>query len=169
MNLSELKRKVSFKWRVQNYSKHSTTAACVAYVDARNVMDLLDEAVGPENWQNDYREIKGHLYSGIAIKINDEWVWKWDCGTESGSEKAKAEASDSFKRAAVKWGIGRFLYDVPVQYVKTSDIKTESNYPHPVDEEGHKIKNLTEYLNQRNKVLMFQNKDKYVEQKISKV
>jgi hypothetical protein len=44
-------------------------------------------------------------------KINySNWVWKSDCGTESQVEKQKGEASDAFKRAAVMWGIGRFLY-----------------------------------------------------------
>lgn len=158
MNLELLKESVPFKWRVQNFSKSSSTAVCVAYIDARDVMDMLDAVVGVENWQSDYKEIKGNLYAGIGIKINKEWIWKWDCGTESISEKAKGEASDSFKRAAVKWGIGRFLYDVPVQYVKANEPKKDNNYPYPIDEEGNKIKNLSDYINQREKVLVFQNR-----------
>ena len=49
------------------------------YKTARVDMDILDETYGPENWQDDYKEIKGNLYCGIGINE----VWKWDCGIES--------------------------------------------------------------------------------------
>lgn len=84
----------------------------LAYIDARQVMDRLDEVVTPEAWQSDFKEIKGNVYAGIGIKVDGEWIWKWDVGTESNQEEEKGEASDSFKRAAVKWGIGRFLYSI---------------------------------------------------------
>lgn len=160
LDLDLLKECIPFKWRVQNFSKSSTTAVCVAYIDARDVMDMLDACVGVENWQSDYKEIKGNLYAGIAIKINSEWIWKWDCGTESHSDKAKGEASDAFKRSAVKWGIGRFLYDIPVQYCKSNEPKKDNNYPFIVDEEGNKVKNLSDYINQREKVVVFQSRTK---------
>lgn len=159
-NLELLKESIPFKWRVQNFSKSSPTAVCVAYIDARDVMDMLDACIGAENWQSEYKEIKGHIYAGIGIKINNEWVWKWDVGTESTSEKAKGEASDSFKRAGVKWGIGRFLYDIPVQYCKANEPKKDNNYPYVVDEEGNKVKNLSDYINQREKVLVFTHKSR---------
>lgn len=94
---------------------------CLLYKTARTDMDILDETVGPANWTNDYREIKGNLYAGIAIKEGDTWVWKWDCGIESredgeGNEK-KGEASDAFKRAGFRWGIGRALYSSPFIWV----------------------------------------------------
>ena len=91
---------------------------CLLYKTARTDMDLLDETVGSDNWTNDYREIKGNLYAGIAIRqLDGSWCWKWDCGIESredgeGNEK-KGEASDSFKRAGFRWGIGRELYTSP--------------------------------------------------------
>lgn len=154
-SLSLLKEGISFKWRVQSFSKSSPLAVCVAYIDARDVMDMLDACVGVENWQSDYREIKGNLFAGIGIKINGEWVWKWDVGTESTSDKAKGEASDSFKRASVKWGIGRFLYDIPVQYCKSNEPKKDNNYPYVIDEEGNKVKNLSDYINQRDAIRLF--------------
>lgn len=82
------------------------------YKDARCDMNILDETVGAENWQRDHKEIKGNLYCGVGIwdKEKAQWIWKWDCGTESNTEKEKGEASDSFKRACVNWGIGRELY-----------------------------------------------------------
>lgn len=83
------------------------------YKNARVDMQILDESVGEFNWQRDHKEIKGNLYCGIGINSGCEWVWKWDCGTESFSEKEKGEASDSFKRAGFNWGIGRELYTAP--------------------------------------------------------
>ena len=87
------------------------------YQDARCAMTVLDEAVGAENWQRNHKEVKGNLFCGIGIKCGDEWVWKWDCGTESYTEKEKGESSDSMKRAAVNWGIGRELYTAPFIFV----------------------------------------------------
>ena len=107
MNLDNLKKEIVFKWRVQ--SSNQWGASCVAYIDARQVQDLLDEVCGAENWQCKYSEHKGNLFCSIGIFVND-WVWKSDCGTESNVEKQKGEASDAFKRAAVMWGVGRFLY-----------------------------------------------------------
>ena len=62
-----------------------------------------------------YQEIKGNLYCGVAIydEKKSQWTWKYDCGTESNTEKEKGEASDNFKRACVNWGIGRELYTSP--------------------------------------------------------
>lgn len=94
-------------------------AVALLYKTARTDMILLDETVGAENWQTDYREIKGNMYCGIGIYQSPErgYVWKWNCGTESredgeGNEK-KGEASDAFKRAGTTWGIGRELYTAP--------------------------------------------------------
>jgi len=108
MNIQDLKKEIDFKWRVQSATKYG--ANCVAYVDARQVQDLLDDVCGAENWQCKYEEHKGNLFCSIGIKFNDNWIWKSDCGTESHVEKQKGEASDAFKRAAVMWGVGRFLY-----------------------------------------------------------
>lgn len=88
------------------------------YKDARCDMNILDETVGAENWQDGYETIKDNLYCRIGIWCKDlgQWVWKQDCGIESkendGNEK-KGEASDAFKRAGFKWGIGRELYTSP--------------------------------------------------------
>lgn len=118
MNLEDLKKEMPFKWRVQSSNKWG--AQCVAYIDARDVQDMLDSVCGAENWQCRYSEHKGNLFCSIGIKItynrmiddfvHSEWAWKEDCGTESNVEKQKGEASDAFKRAAVMWGVGRFLY-----------------------------------------------------------
>ena len=96
------------------------------YKDARCDMNILDETIGAENWQRDHKEIKGNLYCGVAIwdKEKSQWTWKWDCGTESNTEKEKGEASDSFKRACFNVGIGRELYTSP-KITVSCEMKTE--------------------------------------------
>lgn len=93
------------------------------YKNARTDSSILDEEVGCECWQNRFYECKGNLYCSVGIKFGDEWVWKDDCGTESFTEKEKGEASDAFKRACFKWGIGKELYTAPLIYIKAEDIK----------------------------------------------
>lgn len=89
------------------------------YKDARCDMNILDETYGPAGWQRRHEVINGNLYCGIGIwnEAIEEWVWKWDCGTESFTEKEKGEASDSFKRAAFNVGIGRELYTAGFTFV----------------------------------------------------
>jgi len=145
--ISDLKKTIPYKWRVQSFSKNKPMAQCIAYIDSRDVQRLLDEAVGAENWQDDYKEVKGNVYAGIGIKVKDEWIWKWDCGIESNVDKEKGEASDAFKRAAVKWGVGRFLYDLKIHFVKSNEVKTSSNFPYCVDDSGKRIWDITDYIN----------------------
>lgn len=89
------------------------------YKNARTDMAILDEVYGANMWQCDYKEVKGNLYCGIAVWDSD-WVWKWDCGTESNTEKEKGEASDAFKRAGFRWGIGRELYTAPFIWLQVA-------------------------------------------------
>ena len=80
------------------------------YIDARYVMDRLDY-LGPENWQDRYVDRPGgSVRCGIGLLVDGDWVWKWDVGTQSDIEPEKGSYSEAFKRAAVKWGIGRDLY-----------------------------------------------------------
>lgn len=104
------------------------------YKDARCDMNILDETFTPYGWQRAHREIKGTVYCGVGIYYGsiadaeqglNPWVWKWDAGAESYTEKEKGEASDSFKRACVNWGIGRELYTAPLIFIRA---KTEQQY-----------------------------------------
>lgn len=120
MKLKELKDPLNIEeidFRIQSINKGGY-ATILAYKDARVDMRRLDEVCGPENWQRDHKELKGNIYCGVGIKCGDEWIWKWDCGSESFTAKEKGESSDSFKRACFNWGIGIILYDYPVIQVK---------------------------------------------------
>ena len=75
------------------------------YKTSRTDMDILDETVGAENWQTDYKEFKGTLFGGIGILVGDRWVWKWNAGAPSNMEAQKGEASDAMKRAGFTWGM----------------------------------------------------------------
>lgn len=91
------------------------------YKTARTDANLLDETVGQENWENDFKVVDGVLYGGIGIYIDGREIWKWDAGTESNTEAEKGRASDAFKRAGFKWGIGRELYTAPFIWVQASE------------------------------------------------
>ena len=94
------------------------------YKDARCDMRLLDETVGPENWQCRYDQIDDKLFCNVGLRFKDgEWVWKQDVGVPSNMESTKGEASDAFKRACFKWGIGRELYTAPTIWVDMGKCK----------------------------------------------
>lgn len=116
--------------RVGMVSQRTKKVSILLYKNARVDMAILDELVGPENWQRDHKEIKGNLYCGVGINTAQGWVWKWDCGTESNTEKEKGEASDSFKRACVNWGIGRELYTAPAIWIECSDKEWNDGKPY---------------------------------------
>lgn len=84
------------------------------YKTARVDRAILDEVYG-NHWQNDFKVIDGKMYGGIGIydKELEQWLWRWDCGTESNQDAEKGQASDCFKRAGFKWGIGVELYTAP--------------------------------------------------------
>lgn len=95
------------------------------YKDARADMNLLDESVGPTNWKREHTFKGDRLYCTVSIydKEKKEWISKEDVGTESNTEKEKGQASDSFKRACVNWGIGRELYTSPFIWISNKDCK----------------------------------------------
>lgn len=103
----------------------SNGISLLLYKTARTDANLLDETVGEFAWQNDFKLVDGVLYGGIGIKENlavydSPWIWKWDAGTESNTEAEKGRASDAFKRAGFKWGIGRELYTAPFIWIPST-------------------------------------------------
>lgn len=109
----------------------SVRVLLMPYIDARNMMDVLDDVVGPHRWKTSYRELSdGKLICTIYIKVNDEWVSKEDGTGSSGDESSddgqsqgkrdtgKGDFTVAFRRTAQgPWGIGRYLYQFAAPWV----------------------------------------------------
>ena len=89
----------------------------LAYIDARTVMARLDAVCGPAGWQNRYVMEGTKTVCEIGVKCGEEWIYKADGAGDSDMEAEKGALSDAFKRAAVRWGVGRYLYDVKSPWV----------------------------------------------------
>lgn len=99
-------------WRAQHVSANGSALA-LAYLDARDVMDRLDAVCGPANWSTYYDETAtGRVLCKLSIRVEDEWITKTDGAGNTAVEGEKGGISDALKRAAVQWGIGRYLYDL---------------------------------------------------------
>lgn len=134
-------------WRVGSTNAKSnggkpTKGIALAYIDARDVMKRLDDVVGPENWQNRYSHVtqKG-LICDIGIRLNGEWIWKANGAGDTPVEAEKGSMSDAFKRSAVMWGIGRYLYMLDNTWVDLDErqrIKTPPVLPTWATPEGYR-------------------------------
>jgi hypothetical protein len=91
----------------------------LAYLDARDVADRLDEVCGAAGWQCRYSHVGPTTVCDIGVwsTLMQEWLWKADGAGATDVEAEKGMLSDSFKRAAVRWGIGRYLYGLPSPWV----------------------------------------------------
>ena len=100
-------------WRVGATTGDKSKGIALAYINARDVMKRFDEVCG-DLWQVEYP------FDGCArvgLKIGDEWVWRANGAGETNVEGEKGKFSDAFKRAAVLWGVGRYLYYLPNEWV----------------------------------------------------
>lgn len=110
-------------WRVQGspYERDGKfSAMALAYLDARDVMDRLDEVCGQDRWQSQFDETaKGRIICRLSIDVtgNGDWVMKSDGAGDTDVEGEKGALSDALKRAAVSWGIGRYLYRLDSPWV----------------------------------------------------
>lgn len=107
-------------WKPQTVSGNRCLA--VAYIDARDVMDRLDDVMGPAGWQDNYQFLpSGLVLCTLRLHLGDDWIEKSDVGGESEQkdqgDRQKAAVSDALKRAAVKFGIGRYIYRLDHQWV----------------------------------------------------
>ena len=102
---------------LSDYHAKATKGMALAYIDARDVMDRLDEVCGPGGWQCRYPHANGKTVCEIGIKVEDEWIWKADGAGDTDHEAEKGALSDAFKRSAVRWGIGRYLYHLSSPWV----------------------------------------------------
>lgn len=109
------------EWKIQVTTQDKQRGMAVAYMDARAVQKRLDETIGPFNWKNVYSLWHDNSQiCGISIFYDErkEWVTKFDGAENSDFEPIKGGLSDSFKRAASVWGIGRYLYEMEGVWVE---------------------------------------------------
>lgn len=106
------------EWRVQSAGKTAQGklwAILIPYVTNRAIQERLDEVCSVDGWYNKYEyPTDKAILCGIAIKFRegseDVWITKWDGAEETAVEAVKGGLSSAMKRAAVQWGIGRYLY-----------------------------------------------------------
>lgn len=108
----------SLSWRIGNKSNWDKVnkkpydankpvkAQMLVYIDARDVQDRLDEVCG-YNWNNNLKEVAGRMVCEITIG----GITKSDGAGDTDFEGEKGGISDAFKRSAVMWGVGRYLYN----------------------------------------------------------
>lgn len=116
------------EWRVSRawLKNNKIYCTCLAYCTARAIQKRLDEVCGPENWRNEamhVHELRGPIAIevGISIRINGEWVTKWDVSDPTHIEPVKGGFSGAMKRAGAQWGIGRYLYQLDETFAEVSE------------------------------------------------
>lgn len=111
-----------------------TRCLAMPYIDARLVEDRLDEVVGPGGWSDTYEiASNGSVVCKLSVLCMTgdgvSWVTKCDVGSPSEQpdqgDRLKAAFSDALKRAAVKFGIGRYLYRCPPSWCDYDPVKKQ--------------------------------------------
>lgn len=130
-------------WRVGATTQDKKKGIALAYLDARDVMKRLDDEYGA-NWQCRY-PFPGCCEIGLLLsspnETRQEWVWRANGAGETNVEGEKGQYSDAFKRAAVMWGIGRYLYSLPNVWVELDQYKKiiqPPELPHWATPEGYR-------------------------------
>jgi hypothetical protein len=122
-------------------------ALAIPFVDARVIQDRLDDVLGVMGWQDSYECLSdGSVVCRLRIRLGSEWITKEDVGGPSEQpdegDRRKAAFSDALKRAAVKFGIGRYLYRLKPQWVDYDPQKRQivrpPNLHHLGSEEANK-------------------------------
>jgi hypothetical protein len=122
-------RASNVKWRIGAVSYHDEekkkpkSAIALPYIDARDVMERLDEVFGLEGWQCIYSHAEDKTVCEIKVLVSGVWITRAGGAGDTDIEAEKGALSDAFKRAAVLFGIGRYLYDMPTQWVDVNQYK----------------------------------------------
>lgn len=112
------------EWRVQQSGlsgkdKSKPWVMVIPYITNRAIQQRLDDVLGLGNWRNEYEKTdKGYL-CGLSIRISDEWITKWDAAEYTSIEPLKGAISNSMKRVAVQFGMGRYLYSLETEFAQT--------------------------------------------------
>lgn len=112
------------EWRVQQCGVSGSGkpwAMVLAYVTNRAIMKRLDEVCGKATWRNEFQPAPDSgVMCGISVKVDGEWITKWDAAENTQVEAVKGGMSGAMKRAAVQWGIGRYLYMLEEGFAEVS-------------------------------------------------
>lgn len=131
------------EWRVQSCTEVQgrPKALVLCYITNRAIQDRLDEVCGKTGWKNEYKQApEGGIMCGISIRDeHGEWITKWDGASNTDIEAVKGGLSNAMKRAAVQWGIGRYLYKLDTSFVDIVD-KKPSPAAHYIKDDRKKIK-----------------------------
>lgn len=115
------------EFRIGSTMKDKSRGLLLAYVTNRAIMERLDDVVGTQNWKDTFERLsieKGFMCH-LSIRGQDgEWITKVDGADDSNMEPFKGGISGAEKRAGVKWGIGRYLYNLDAKWVAM-----DGNYP----------------------------------------
>lgn len=139
-------------WRAQMVTKargDGYAALALAYLDARDVMDRLDQVCRPQFWQSEHFEAgKDRLGCRIGLFIDGTWVWKSDGAGDTDVEAEKGAFSSALKRAAVSWGIGRYLYDLGNTWVpcEATDNQGKLRFKKFTDDPWNHVRNRVAFL-----------------------
>jgi hypothetical protein len=115
------------EWKPGAVTRDKSKGLAMAYISSRAVQDRLDEVCGPAGWRNEFTPAPdGGVLCGISIRVTHtdgtaEWITKWDGAENTDVEAVKGGLSNAMKRAAVQWGIGRYLYRMPQQWVRLDE------------------------------------------------
>lgn len=123
------------EWFIGATTQDKSKGLAIPFITNRAVMERLDSVCGIDGWRNEYKtlgereiydrnnQVSGKKTSqlcGISIwsEARGEWITKWDGAEESDIEAIKGSLSSAMKRAAVQFGIGRYLYYLDSPWVE---------------------------------------------------
>lgn len=115
-------------WRVGATSKDKQKGIALAYIDARDVMQRLDDVLGLD-WQCKYSHADSKTICELSIKVEGEWITRSGGAGDTQVEAEKGAISDAFKRAAVLFGVGQYLYHLPNEWVEIDQFKKITKPP----------------------------------------
>ncbi len=115
-------------FKVQSFSKDRKRGLAVPYVDARTVQSRLDEAVRAgllRDWEPSFRILEARPPEGekeayyavecvLTLRGQEGEYRRADVGE---GDSLKAAYSDALKRAAVHFGVARYLYGTAKEWV----------------------------------------------------
>ena len=109
------------EFRVGSTTRDKSKGLALAYVTSRAIMDRLDSVVGPTEWTNEVKVHEQGVTATLTIRVGGEWVMRQDGAQYTNIESFKGGISDALKRVAVLFGIGRYLYSLPQEWVELNN------------------------------------------------